>query len=274
MEANEIKKARKKLGLSQGELAKKIGVSKNTVYNYENGKKIPESKITILRSILMSDNKEPTSVEAFKLMRLNLDLTQDQLAKRLGVDRRTIINYEHGETPIPMATLELMDKLQDAVINKNGNEFYPKEDGSFNIKAELIPFEAYASYLETYNDASVQNDFSLVTFNVDHIGRGNYKAFRIKGDSMNGGGIYDTPDKALVLGRELLQHHWKDGFGDTDYGWIILSQSNIFHKDIIDFNTETGDIICHSRNKSPEYSDFELNLNEVYQIFKVIKRTF
>jgi len=29
-----------------------------------------------------------------------------------------------------------------------------------------------------------------------------------------------------------------------------------------------------SRNTSPEYSDFTINLNNVYQIFKVIKRTF
>jgi hypothetical protein len=65
-----------------------------------------------------------------------------------------------------------------------------------------------------------------------------------------------------------------DGFNPTLYGWIILSKHNVFHKDIIGLDKENGTIICHSRNKSPEYSDFELDLNEVYQIFKVIKRTF
>lgn len=90
---------------------------------------------------------------------------------------------------------------------------------------------------------------------------------------MNGGGIDDTPDKAKVLGRELQKHHWKDGFNHTKYGWIILCKQNIFHKDITDMDAQ-GNITLHSRNPSPEYSDFQLNLNNVYQIFKVIKRIF
>src|SRR5690606_37251127 len=113
-----------------------------------------------------------------------------------------------------------------------------------------------------------------MTFNVDRIGRGNYKAFIVKGDSMNGGKINDTPDGAKVLGRELGRHHWKDGFGDTQYGYIILCKKNIFHKDITNYNNETGEITCHSRNSSPEYSDFNISLNDCYQIFKVIKRIF
>ena len=52
MNGLEIKKNRKKLGLTQLELAKLIGVSKNTVLNYEKGSVIPESKIAILGKIL------------------------------------------------------------------------------------------------------------------------------------------------------------------------------------------------------------------------------
>lgn len=51
MNDKEIKEIRNSLNLSQEEFAKLIGVSKNTVYNYENGSKIPESKITILRNL-------------------------------------------------------------------------------------------------------------------------------------------------------------------------------------------------------------------------------
>lgn len=52
MNALQIKEKRKKLGLTQLELAELIGVSKNTVLNYEKGSVIPESKITILNKIL------------------------------------------------------------------------------------------------------------------------------------------------------------------------------------------------------------------------------
>ena len=46
--AEEIVKYRKSKGLSQEDLASILGVSKNTVYNYERGEKIPDSKIQIL----------------------------------------------------------------------------------------------------------------------------------------------------------------------------------------------------------------------------------
>ena len=268
-----LKKARRTLGLSQRELAEKIGVSKNTIYNYEQGKKIPKSKIQILQEILLSDNKEPANSEVFRIIRMNLGITQAELGDKLGLNARTIINYESENSPIPKSIMELMDKYQKTVINKNGNEFVLKDDGSYNIEVDIMPFLAYSSYLETFENATVHHDFDRATFNVDKFGRGNYKAFRTKGDSMNGGGIYDTPDGALVLGRELLKHHWTDGFNDNDYGWIILATENIFHKDIIVLD-EKGEITCHSRNTSPEYSDFTINLNNVYQIFKVIKRTF
>ena len=91
---------------------------------------------------------------------------------------------------------------------------------------------------------------------------------------MNGGSLNDTPGGALVLAREVGRHLWKSGFHETKYGFIILSKDNIYHKDIIDFNSDTGDIICHSRNPSREFSDFPINLNDVYQIFHVIKRQF
>lgn len=165
-------------------------------------------------------------------------------------------------------------KKTDTIYNKNGNKYDELEDGTYDVDVPLIPFVAYASYLETIDTENVDEDFQTTTFNVDRIGRGNYKAFITKGDSMNGGRINDTPDGAKVLGRELGRHHWKDGFKPSDYGWIILCKQNIFHKDIIDLNFESGEITCHSRNKSPEYSDFTIPLNDCYQIFKVIKRIF
>jgi transcriptional regulator with XRE-family HTH domain len=51
-----IKKEREKLGLTQSELAKKIGVSLRTVQNYENGEVIPKSKYEILRNVFGANN--------------------------------------------------------------------------------------------------------------------------------------------------------------------------------------------------------------------------
>lgn len=49
-----IKELRKEKGFSQTELAKKIGVSRQTIINYEKGEVIPESKKEILYNILQN----------------------------------------------------------------------------------------------------------------------------------------------------------------------------------------------------------------------------
>lgn len=60
MNAIQILELRKSLNLNQEEFGKLIGVSKNTVYNWENGSKIPESKITILKNVLNKNHNIET----------------------------------------------------------------------------------------------------------------------------------------------------------------------------------------------------------------------
>tara|TARA_R110001606_G_scaffold398025_1_gene576077 strand:+ start:2690 stop:3481 length:792 start_codon:yes stop_codon:yes gene_type:complete len=178
---------------------------------------------------------------------------------------------------------QIETNINDLVLNepseifktKAGSIYAENVDGSYTITVPLVPFDAYASYVDVYNDEVVLlKDWEKVSFNVDKIYKGKYLGFKTKGDSMNGGGLYDTPDKALMLGRELQRHHWKDGFNDCDYGFVIISKYGMMHKDIIGLNLEEGTIKCHSRNRSPEHKDFDLELNEVHQIFKIHKRTF
>jgi len=163
----------------------------------------------------------------------------------------------------------------DVVENSNGNKFITMPNGSIVIEVTLVPFNAYASFIEVFNDEySIKKDFETTYFIVDKVGRGRYIAFTVKNDSMNGGQLYDTPSGSQVLARQLGKQHWKDGFKSTDYGWIIICTKGIFHKDISKFDRETGDIVCSSRNPLSEFPDFVLNLNEVHSIYKVIKRSF
>lgn len=54
-----IKKLRIKLGLTQTEVANRIGVSKQTLYKYENGiiTNIPSDKVELLANVLETDPK-------------------------------------------------------------------------------------------------------------------------------------------------------------------------------------------------------------------------
>ncbi|MGB5981090.1 MAG: hypothetical protein WBG46_02995 [Nonlabens sp.] len=240
----------------------------------------------------MPDYKENTNNKMLKvvLKQLNLRFPVAEISRSTGEAKGNISSFINNKKPVSdnfiqkvvksfnldLSQLErsLEASERNVVTPKNGLTFKEMENGQYTVAVPLIPFEAHAQYLSETDDVHYLEDYEEVTFIVDQVGHGHYKAFSVKGDSMDGGSIMDTADGAIVLARELLRTHWKDGFRSTDYGWIIITQHNILFKDILDYDLEQGIITCHSRNPSPEYSDFELSLDEIHQIFKVIKRTF
>lgn len=225
--------------------------------------------------------------EELKEIRKSLKLTQTQFAEFIGrTTMRTVQNWESGVTPVPDYVINKLKNDNapnfvnepisgyEALPNKNGNTFREHPNGGWVITAPMIPFNAYASFIEVYEDEKGYMQFENASFKVDLFGKGRYVAFTVIGDSMNGGGIDDTKHGAEVLARELQKVHWRDGFGETEYGWIIVTESGIMHKDIVSNINDEGCITLHSRNPSPEYKDFEIDINTVHSIWKVIKRTF
>ena len=234
-----IKEFREKHRLSQTEFAELTGLSLRTVQNYEGGKKIPNFQYAKLRKVMQERDDE----------------------------------HEQTNIPVKQEVFIASDLEVDTWYNKNGNKFIIKNDGNYEIEVVCLPFPAYASYLEVYMDEKqVQENFNTTTFKVDKIGKGYYMAFEIKGDSMNDGGINDTPDGASVLAREIKQHHWESGFKQEKYGYILMTKYNILHKDIVDYDSSTGLITLSSRNEHCE--DFQISINDVYRLFNVIKRNF
>ncbi len=156
--------------------------------------------------------------------------------------------------------------------NKSGNTFYVYPDGNIKIEVPLMTEPAYASHIETYNDEGFISELPKTSFKVDKMGKGNYMAFTVKNDSMWNEGGYDTPGGAEILGREVGRHLWAGGFHKTEYGFILLTKTGIFHKDIKDYNKDTGLLTLASRN--PDVKDFTMSINDVNQVFNVIKRSY
>jgi DNA-binding XRE family transcriptional regulator len=48
-----------------------------------------------------------------RIMRARLELTQAQLAKRLGLERRTVMRYEQGTFQIPRARMEAVKRMAE-----------------------------------------------------------------------------------------------------------------------------------------------------------------
>lgn len=94
----DIKQIRAKIGLTQAELAKKLGVDTKTVQNWESGATIPKSKYGILGA-LSKETTAPSKELGFEVkdLRKMLGVTQVELAKMVGVTEATIQNWERGK---------------------------------------------------------------------------------------------------------------------------------------------------------------------------------
>ena len=155
---------------------------------------------------------------------------------------------------------------------KTNNKYLIYPDGTIRIEVLKVPFAAYASYVECYDDeVKLNEEFSKITFKVDHIGRGKYLGFESKGNSMWNNGGYDTPSGSDILGREIGRHLWANGFHKTNYGFILITKNGIYHKDIESLS-EDGSLKLTSRN--PSHEPFEYPINDVKEIYHVIKRSF
>lgn len=167
---------------------------------------------------------------------------------------------------------DFVDDEIEVFTNTNGNRFYVYPNKRIEIEVLKVPFKAYASYIECYQDEmNTINGFESARFAADHIGRGNYICFISEGDSMNGGMLDDTPGGSEILAREVGRQLW-DNLHNTKYGLIFVTKTGIMHKDFGGYNEATGMFTLTSRNKA--HKPFQYPANDVYQIFNVIKRSF
>lgn len=94
----DIRELRQILGVTQKELARMVGVSENTVQNWEYGRKIPATKHQILRTLMKGNRNETTttSMELRERMAKLLEysgLSASAFGKEIGVKTKQAI-YE------------------------------------------------------------------------------------------------------------------------------------------------------------------------------------
>lgn len=238
-------------GVSNYRLAQDLMVSRSTIANYRKGTSSPNIEI--------------------------LNALANYLDEK-GVSGRWLLSGE-GKMIKKDSGKDLKDiKVNQPLENfktKAGSTYEELPNGKYKVTVPFVPVRAQARYLMDYSDAEFISDLEDMTFIVDRVGNGRYLAFEIQNDSMDDGTINSIPDGAVVLARELGRQHWKDKFRTNQYPyWIIVHKSTILCKEIVNHDVEKGIITCHSLNESPEYSDFELKLDDVHQLFNIVKKTF
>jgi len=157
---------------------------------------------------------------------------------------------------------------------KSGVKYYEMSNGKFRMRVPFIPVKAYAKYIDEFRDAEfVGDEFEEFDFIVDKIGHGRYFAFEIKGDSMDNDTKRSLSNGDIVLPRDIGTEHRRNKLHTEDFpNWVIVLDNTILCKQILEQDMDSGTIICHSLNPSPEYSDFELKLDNVCQLLNIIQR--
>lgn len=107
--------ARRRLGLSQAELGAQIEVSKNTVWEWENGRHEPrgETRDAVERLIEEAFSEDELVAMSIRSVRKRLGITQRELAVRLGVYPKTVSRWERGLRRPSEEQLERIDRLLD-----------------------------------------------------------------------------------------------------------------------------------------------------------------
>lgn len=161
-------------------------------------------------------------------------------------------------------------------IMNGGDDSEPQKDYTITqvtfdsyMEVKYLPVIAQAGYLNGFYDIK-ENIEQLDTMLIPReFEKGNYLVVEISGDSMNDGTTRAICDGDRLLLKELDKSAWKDKLHFRQNLFVIMSNEGIVCKQVVDHNTETHDLICHSWNS--HYPDYKVNLGDVYKLFYVKK---
>jgi transcriptional regulator with XRE-family HTH domain len=141
-----LKYLRKSKGLTQEQLANKVGVTRPIIGSYEEGR--AEPKLSTLQNIS-------------HFFKLSIDnLLENNLSKKTKAETKQFENNDLRILPI--------------VVDKDQNE-----------KICLVPIKASAGYLNGYSDPEFMEELPLFNLPMVEFSQGTHRAFQIQGDSMN-----------------------------------------------------------------------------------------
>ncbi|WP_262510371.1 helix-turn-helix transcriptional regulator [Muricauda aurantiaca] len=233
---------------------------------------------------------------AIKQLRRKKNMSQSDLAKEIGVSLRTIQLYEKRDANIPIKNLSRIAAYFDLSIaelylqevnesqasyskrkpfTKRGSVFYPLDHGKFSVMLPLVLMEYQKDYIEFLTSDIKEEKIFQTGFIIDFIPEETLRAFEVKGDSMNDKSIEGIPNKAFVLGMELQKNMLSNAHSTIwNKAYMLVCKDRIICKWLTGFNPEKNTVYCQNLNKSPEYQDFELALDDILKTFVIIKKQF
>ena len=228
-----------------------------------------------------------------KQLRRKKNVNQTDFAHAIGVSLRTVQLYEKKDANIPRKNLtkiaQYFDVRIDQLYARGVNELdlvYDKENklskkghqinklgpGKYLLSSPLDTVRNQMEYIEKRESYLFVSSLVRMGFIVDQVSVSTYIAFEVANNSMNNGLAEGIPEKAVVLGKQVNVRELRRKIDSGTALWILVYKDSIMCKKITAYDKKKGTIVCHSLNDSPEYPDFELQIDDVKQFFVIIKK--
>ena len=229
-----------------------------------------------------------------KQLRRKKNISQTDLAHEIGVSLRTIQLYERKNANIPIKNLtKIADYFEMTIaelylhevndfgegyirkqpFTKHGSVFYPLDHGKYLIMAPLVLMEDYDGYIGKLKKKDTGKNPFQAGFVIDYLEDRTYIAFEITGDSMDDHSLDAVPNKAIVLGLDLNKSMLAKGDNAPwNKPYLLVCNDRIICKQLTGFDKGKRTVHCHNLNTSPEYQDFELPLDDILQVFRIVKK--
>ncbi|MEJ7610630.1 MAG: helix-turn-helix domain-containing protein [Ferruginibacter sp.] len=228
------------------------------------------------RKYAVKANIDPSQYN--KIEKGELPLTKNILKKLVdtyGIKKDSILfgGIVPQDTPNKHEAVEIKGAHNENILTTPG--ITPLPGGKFLMNTPLVPVKAYAGYLTGWGDEEYISELPIHPIIVDKAHRGEYISFEVKGDSMDDGTANAIQEGDIITGRRLDRAHWRSKLHLKKFSdFVIVSMNGIVVKEIIDHNTDTGILVCHSlNNDKKQYPDFDLSFDKVIQIFNVVQVT-
>ncbi|WP_020212279.1 helix-turn-helix domain-containing protein [Flavobacterium rivuli] len=282
-------------GLTAYELSKLTNISQSTISFYKSGRNVPKSSnLTKIAQILEVDKHWLETGEGnmhmdfdIEHIRTQLGFSLESFAKLLKINVDELRDYSNGK-PIPDNIRTMLLKyvwgtgirinpyipLTDSTstIYKNSLEYENNIESILSVRIVRAPM--FSKYLKGYREPTFFEGLPTIEFSITkRTIEDTFLCFEAPDESMNGGLINDAPIGAEMLCKKVSVQFLKFNLNNR-YGFVIVLDNTILHKDVLDFDELTGDIRCGSRTGLPQHSDFTINDKDVNEIWCVIKRTF
>ncbi len=215
-----------------------------------------------------------------KYLREKKNLTQNEVAKLLGVSRSTYANYEKGQSEpfasqllkiaqlykvstddlltkdIGVPLFRLTSEKSDSILSDNIRVLPITVSDTPKMNIEWVPAKAIAGYVAGMRDASYISE--LPRFYLPKLSEGTYRAFEIRGNSMP-----PIQEGNIVIGRFV--EHARDLKNGQRYIVVIRNEGVVFKKVISELDVNQRLILA---SDNAEYLPYSVAAKDVLEAWE------